>query len=59
MRLLAIWLIFVSQLTLRGVSQQTTSNRQPAQVVCTFDDGNKIRVQYDNSPATHEEDFRE
>jgi hypothetical protein len=59
MRGLAICVVLISQLTLLGVSQQASSTRQPAEVFCTFDDGKKMRVQYNNSPGKHEEEFHE
>ncbi|MGD0214902.1 MAG: DUF2911 domain-containing protein [Terriglobales bacterium] len=51
MRTLAICLALVSQLTLRGVSQQAPSTGQRAETVCTFDDGKQLKVEYGNSTA--------
>ena len=59
MRVFAICLVLVSQLTLPSVSQQAASTRQPTEVLCTFDDGKQMRVQYNNSPAKREEEFQE
>jgi hypothetical protein len=58
MRWLATCFVLISQLTLVSVSQQASSNRQPAEVLCTFDDGKTIKIQYDNSLGKHEE-FRD
>jgi hypothetical protein len=59
MRLLAIWLVLMSQWTLRGVGQQAASTGQPAEVFCTFDDGKQMKVQYQNSSEKHGEEFRD
>ena len=56
MRALAICLVLISQLTLLSGGQTTG---QLAEVFCTFDDGKKIKVQYNNSPVKHEEEFHE
>ena len=57
MRTLAICLALVSQLTLRGVSQQAPSTGQRAEVFCTFDDGKQVKVEYSNSAAKRVEEF--
>ena len=54
MRMFALCLVLVSQLTLPGVSQQAVSD-QAAPVICTFDDGKQMKIQYNNSPAKGEE----
>jgi hypothetical protein len=58
MRWLAICFVLISQLTLLSASQQAFSAGQPAEVSCTFDDGKTIKVQYDNSPGKHADEFR-
>jgi len=59
MRVLAICLVLVSQLTLRAVCQQAVSIGQGAESVCTFDDGKQMKVEYNNSSANHKYEFHE
>jgi hypothetical protein len=59
MRGLCICLVLVSQLTLPIVCQQAASTAQPAEVFCTFDDGKRMRVQYNHSRAKRDEEFHE
>jgi hypothetical protein len=58
MRILAICLLLVSQLTLRSLGQQSAPISQPAAASCTFDDGKQMSVQYNNSAAKAEERLR-
>lgn len=58
MRVLAICLLLVSQLTLRSVGQQSASTGQPATAPCTFDDGKQMTIQYNNSAANAKEQLR-
>jgi hypothetical protein len=51
MRTLAICILLVGQLTLRGVSQQAASLGKLAEVVCTFGDGKQMKVEYSNATA--------
>lgn len=57
MRVLAICLVFASQLAHPSVGQQGASTNQPAEVSCAFDDGKQMKVQYNNSPAKSEEEL--
>lgn len=57
MRTLAICVLLVSQLTIRGVSQQASASGQSAEAVCTFDDGKQLKVEYRNSTAMGPEKF--
>ena len=57
MRMFALCLVLISQLSLPSVSQQAVSTGQPAAVSCTFDDGKQMKVQYDNSPGKGEEEL--
>jgi hypothetical protein len=59
MRVLAICLVLVSQLTLPSFSQQAASTGKRAEVVCTFADGKQIKVEYSSPPAKREEEFHE
>jgi hypothetical protein len=59
MRLLAICIVLVSQFTLPGLGQQAAPTRKPAEVVCTFDDGKDVRIEYYDSVAKRDEGFRE
>jgi Protein of unknown function (DUF2911) len=57
MRTLAICMILVSPLTLRGGAQQAPSSGKLAEVVCTFDDGKQMKVEYSDSIPKHGEEF--
>ena len=59
MRTFAICILLVSQLTIRGVSQQAPSPGQSAEAVCTFDDGKQLKVEYRNSTAKGPEKFHD
>jgi Protein of unknown function (DUF2911) len=59
MRTLVICVLLISQLTLRGVSQQPPSTGQRAEAICTFDDGKQLKVEYGNSTAKGAEKFRD
>lgn len=59
MRMIAICLVLGSQLALRGLSQQTAPTPQLAEVVCTFDEGKQMRVQYSKSSAKREEELHD
>ena len=59
MRTLAICVLLVSQLTLRGVSQQAASLGKLAEVVCTFDDGKQMKVEYSNATAKRGQEFHD
>jgi len=59
MRTLAICILLVGQLTLRGVSQQAASLGKLAEVVCTFDDGKQMKVEYGNATAMGGQEFHE
>ena len=55
MRVLAICLVLVSQLTLLSVGQQSASTGQPATASCTFDDSKQMTVQYNIAAKTEEQ----
>ncbi len=59
MRTLAICILLVGQLTLRGVSQQAASLGKLAEVVCTFDDGKQMKVEYSNATAKRGQEFHD
>ena len=56
MRMLAVCVVLVSQLTLCSVGQQAVPD-QTAAASCIFDDGKQIKVQYDHSAAKAEEEL--
>ena len=59
MRILAICFVFVSQLTLLSVGQQAASTGKTAEVICAFEDGKEMKVQYSSAPANRREEFHE
>ncbi len=59
MRVAAICFVFVSQLTLLSVGQQAASAGKSAEVICAFEDGKEMKVEYSNAPANRREEFRE
>jgi Protein of unknown function (DUF2911) len=54
----AICLVLISQSLLASATQAPASDKS-ASISCAFDDGKEIRIQYENSPAKHGEEFRE
>jgi Protein of unknown function (DUF2911) len=58
-RTLAICILLVGQLTLRGISQQAASIGNLAEAVCTFDDGKQMKVEYSNATAKHGQEFHD
>jgi Protein of unknown function (DUF2911) len=59
MRTFAICILLVGQLTLRGISQQAASLGKLAEVVCTFDDGKQMKVEYSNATAKRGQELHE
>jgi len=59
MRILAICFIVFGQLALPAVGQQASSSGQAAEVVCAFDDGQQLKVEYNSLAANRREDFHE
>lgn len=59
MRTFAICILLVGQLTLRGVSQQATSLGKLAEVVCTFDDGRQMKVEYSSATPKRGQEFHD
>jgi DUF2911 family protein len=59
MRTFAICVLLISQLTIRGVSQQVAAPGHSAEAVCTFDDGKQLKVEYGNSTAKGPEKFHD
>jgi Protein of unknown function (DUF2911) len=59
MRTVGICILLVSQLTIRGLAQQSSANTQMSEVVCTFDDGKAMKVQYSSSQAKRNDEFRD
>ncbi|MGA7634536.1 MAG: DUF2911 domain-containing protein [Terriglobales bacterium] len=58
-RTLAVCVLLVSQLTIRGVSQPAPASSQSAEAVCTFDDGKQLKVEYHDSTAKGPEKFHD
>jgi Protein of unknown function (DUF2911) len=54
----AVCIVMVSQWTLGSMGQQALTSHS-AEAVCTFDDGNQMKVQYEESSAKHAEEFRD
>ncbi|MGA8541281.1 MAG: DUF2911 domain-containing protein [Terriglobales bacterium] len=59
MRTLAICVLAISQMTLGGVSQQAASLGKLAEVVCTFNDGKQMKVEYSSATPKRGEDFHD
>jgi hypothetical protein len=59
MRMFAVCVVLLSQLTLRGFTQQAASTAKLAETVCTFDDGKQMKVEYSNSSPKRGEEFRD
>ena len=55
MRTLAICAVLLSQLTLPGIAQQTSTQQNQA-TSCTFDDGSQMTIRYSDSPSRHEDE---
>lgn len=59
MRTLVICVVLLGQLTLQGFTQPATSVSKLAEVVCTFDDGKQMKVEYSKSTPKRREEFHE
>jgi len=55
MRILAIWVVLLCQWLSPLFAQDANSSPNSATVVCTFDDGQQVSVQYNNSATPAEE----
>lgn len=49
MRVLAVFLVLITQSFITAAAQQADAADQTATITCDFDDGKEITVEYDNS----------